>query len=109
MSENQLNLENHILVCIEVNVAEEDLEEYRYLKSNFCGQVLYPKKEDLATLKLNPRSRHGIIFVCGNVKLLNDLDKDMISKIKVIVDFSFNIKSMGNVETVTLGEVILSA
>lgn len=105
MSENQIQLENHLLVCIQVNVAVEDLEEYRYLKSHFCGRVLYAHKEDLGTMELAPRTQQGIVFVCGDIQLLRDKKKHVLGNVKIIKRFSFNTEGIDGLEYVPLGEV----
>lgn len=105
MSENQLSLENHLLVCVEVNVDEKDLSEYLYLKSNFCGRVLYAHEKDLGTLDLTPQTPRGIVYVCGDIQLLYAKRKNVTGNVKVIKEFSFNVEGRDNLEYVTLGEV----
>ncbi|KAF3915751.1 hypothetical protein ABW20_dc0102138 [Dactylellina cionopaga] len=105
MSENQLSLENHLLVCVDVNVGEKDLNEYLYLKSNFCGRVLCAHEKDLGTLEFSPQTPHGTVYVCGNIRLLYAKRKNVISSVKVIKEFSFNVDGLNELEYVTVGEV----
>ena len=105
MSENQLLLEDHLLLCIEVDVDECDLNEYLYLKSHFCGRVLCTHGKDLGTLDLTPQTENGIVYVCGDIQLLYAKRKNVIDKVKVIKEFSYNVKGRDDVEFVALGEV----
>ena len=107
MSENQLSLDNHLLIRVEdmeTNINDEKLNEYVVLKSHFCGRVLYLCKENLETLELPP-TPHGSVYACGNIKLLYDKRKDIPHSIKVIKEFSYNVKGISGLEYVTLGEV----
>ncbi|KAK6538642.1 hypothetical protein TWF694_010220 [Orbilia ellipsospora] len=106
MSENQLNLRNHTLLCVEVNnLKDDDLNEYIYLKANFCGRVLTLRGDDLATLELQ-QHQQGTVYVCGNIKILYAEWKEVeTQKFKVIKEFSHNCKGREGVDFVTLGEV----
>lgn len=107
MSENQLSLERHLLIRIEdigTNVNEEKLNEYVFLKSNFCGRVLYLREEELETLELPP-TPHGSVYVCGNIKLLYEHKRDIVHTVKVLEDFSYNVKGIPGLKYATLGEV----
>ncbi|EPS45652.1 hypothetical protein H072_346 [Dactylellina haptotyla CBS 200.50] len=105
MSENQLRLDNHLLVCVEVDVRDEDLSEYLYLKANFCGRVVIAHEEDLGKLDMSPQTRQGIVYVCGDIGLLYTKRKNVLGNIKVIKEFSANVEGREGLDVVTLGEV----
>ncbi|KAF3909725.1 hypothetical protein AA313_de0209290 [Arthrobotrys entomopaga] len=108
MSENQLNLENHILLCIEVNDLKDDhdLNEYLYLKANFCGRVLTFQTHKLVDLDLSmQQTRYGIVYACGNIEALRQWRDIDLYRVKVIKEFSYNLKGRDGLDCVTLGEV----
>ncbi len=108
MSENKINLGNHVLVCIDVSLNEAHLNEYQYLRSNFCGRVLDEHREDFASSKITSGASQGTLYFCGNVQLFQASNKDAIGKfelIKVIKELSYDAESIPDIEYVTLGEV----
>ena len=84
MSENQLKLDRHFLLCIgniKSSLKDEILDEYIYLKSNFCGRVQYLQDEDIENLDVAALAPHGNVYMCGDVKLLYDESEAIPSNI----------------------------
>jgi hypothetical protein len=112
MAENRINLDNHLLLCVEDNdlsTKQDILDEYVYLKSNFCGRVVCLRKEDSATWDFTVSKPHGIIYMCGDLKLLYGKTKAITKNVKVIKEFSCDAEDTLGLEYVTLGEVSLIA
>lgn len=105
MAENRLLLDNHLLVCIDVFVDKEDLHEYAYLRSNFCGRVVYASAKDLGTLDFSTTTTNVVVYVCGNIGLLRAKRKNVLGKVNVVKEFSHSIERDDAWELVTLGQV----
>lgn len=105
MDENPLRLEDHVLLCVEINVEKEDLSEYLYLKSHFCGRVICIDEKNRTTLNHTPQTPNGILYVCGDVRLFWDKRKNAVGNLKIIKEFSYNTEVTDHLQYVTLGEV----
>ena len=101
MTENNLLIERHILLCIgdysdNINIA--------YIKEHFCGKVFtdldsYSRNENL--------DRNGFVYICGDIAIVNQsLSLIKERTIIVIKDLSWNYETLNDiVKLIEMGEV----
>ena len=105
MTENMLILDRHLLVCIQVDVKEQDAAEYEYLKSHFCGRVQIIKNKNPSTLNLSPPPPNGNVYLCGNMYSIRDEIEKAGSSFHVTKELSTGSEGIRGLTYATLGEV----
>lgn len=105
MTENTLNLESNLLLCIEIDSDKLDWSEYTTLKKQFCGRVVDVPYDDIAVMDLVETGSKGGMYACGNIGILFELGRDVLEKVSVVEELSWNVIGSDHVRYATLGEV----
>lgn len=103
--ENNLMIDRHAMLCMDVQVEQSKQSEFDYLKTHFCGNVFEDIVELNKFLQNVKDKRPTMLYVCGNVadtyKHLGELTNVIVN---IVEDYSTNINN-DKLITVSVGEV----
>ncbi|EME46243.1 hypothetical protein DOTSEDRAFT_32894 [Dothistroma septosporum NZE10] len=100
-------LDQHLLVCYQVQVTGQLLGELDYLTSRFCGCVFHLDDDGLQNL--SPLSADGNIYFCGDAAAMRGVPRTTDTKARIVRELCTNTsKDSEHFDYVSLGEVPLN-